>query len=97
MSGKLYRFEELGALNRLELIGYLAECNVEFILIHPLRESNGRLSRLLFDVLSVQAGAGLLDYSLWDMHKQFYFKAIQAGVSGNYKPMMQLVNDILPG
>lgn len=92
----LHRFEELNALSRLELIGYLAECHVEFILIHPFREGNGRLSRLLFDALSVQAGTGLLDYSLWDEHKAFYFKAIQAGVSGNYKPMMQLVNDILP-
>lgn len=92
----LRRFEELNALSRLELIGYLAECHVEFILIHPFREGNGRLSRLLFDTLSVQAGIGLLDYSLWDEHKAFYFKGIQAGVSGNYKPMIQLVNDIFP-
>jgi len=34
-----------------------------FILIHPFREGNGRLSRLLYDVLSVLAGKGLLDYS----------------------------------
>jgi fido (protein-threonine AMPylation protein) len=67
---------------------------VEFILIHPFREGNGRLSRLLCDVLSVLAGKGLLDYSLWDEHKAFYFKAIQAGVSGNYSPMMQLVSDL---
>ncbi|MFY2979643.1 cell filamentation protein Fic, partial [Klebsiella pneumoniae] len=31
-----------------------------------------------------------------DEHKAFYFKAIQAGVSGNYSPMKQLVSDILP-
>ena len=92
----LHRFEELKALSRVELIYFLAECHVEFILIHPFREGNGRLSRLLFDALSVQAGTGLLDYSLWDEHKAFYFKAIQAGVSGNYKPMIQLVDDILP-
>jgi len=60
------------------------------------REGNGRLSRLLLDVLSVLAGKGVLDYSLWDEHKIFYFKAVQAGVSGNYCPMMQLVSDILP-
>lgn len=69
---------------------------MEFILIHPFREGNDRLSRLLFIALSVQAGIGLPDYSLWHEHKAFYFRAIQAGVSGNYKPMMQLVNDILP-
>ncbi|CAI1074623.1 Fic family protein [Serratia entomophila] len=87
---------ELKSLDRPELVSYLAECHVEFILIHPFREGNGRLSRLLCDMLAVLAGKGLLDYSLWDEHKAFYFKAIQAGVSGNYSPMMQLVSDILP-
>lgn len=37
-----------------------------------------------------------MDYSLWEEHKAFYFKAIQAGVSGNYSPMMQLVGDRFP-
>jgi len=92
----LSRSGELKNLTRPELVSYLAECHVEFILIHPFREGNGRLSRLLFDMLSVLAGKGVLDYSLWDEHKIFYFKAIQAGVSGNYRPMMQLVSDILP-
>lgn len=88
----LSRSGELKSLARPELVRYLAECHVKFILIHPFREGNGRLS----DVLSVLAGKRLLDYSLWDEHKAFYFKAIQAGVSGNYSPMMQLVSDILP-
>lgn len=92
----LSRSGELKNLTRPELVSYLAECHVEFILIHPFREGNGRLSRLLFDMLSVLAGKGVLDYSLWDEHKIFYFKAIQAGVSGNYRPMVQLVSDILP-
>jgi len=87
---------DLKSMTRPELVRYLAECHVEFILIHPFREGNGRLSRLLFDMLSVLAGKGVLDYSLWDEHKTFYFKAIQAGVSGNYSPMMQLVDDIMP-
>ncbi len=92
----LTRSDGLKSLTRIELVKYLAECHVEFILIHPFREGNGRLSRLLCDVHSVLAGKGVLDYSLWDEHKDFYFRAIQAGVAGNYSPMMQLVNDILP-
>ena len=92
----LSRSGELKYMARPGLVSYLAECHVEFILIHPFREGNGRLSRLLCDVLSVLAGKGLLDYSLWDKHKAFYFKAIQAGVSENYSPMKQLVSDILP-
>lgn len=92
----LHRYGELKTLSRVELVKYLAECHVELILIHPFREGNGRLARLLFDVLAVQAGAGMLDYSLWDCHKNFYFRAIQAGIMGNYAPMVRLVNDILP-
>ncbi|WP_455815241.1 Fic/DOC family protein [Pseudomonas graminis] len=87
---------ELNSLSRTELVRYLAESHVEFILIHPFREGNGRLSRLLCDALAVRAGRGLLDYSLWDEHKTFYFKAIQAGISGNYRPMLQLVGNIVP-
>lgn len=102
--GLLSEFEErfltrmtlLNVLPRSELVAFLAECHVEFILIHPFREGNGRLSRLLFDVLSVRAGRGILDYSLWETHKEFYFKAIQAGIFGNYEPMIRLVTDILP-
>lgn len=92
----LSRTSELKSLPRPTLVSYLAESHVEFILIHPFREGNGRLSRLLCDVLSVKAGMHVLDYSLWDKHKAFYFKAIQAGLSGNFNPMTQLVSDILP-
>lgn len=52
----LSRSGELKSLARSDLVNYLAECHVEFILIHPFREGNGRLSRLLCDVLSVLAG-----------------------------------------
>lgn len=92
----LLDFGRIPSFTRPELVRYLAESHVEFILIHPFREGNGRLSRLLFDTQSVQAGMGLLDYSLWDEHKAYYFKAIQAGVTGNYKPMIHLVNNTLP-
>lgn len=56
----LSRSGELKSLARPDLVNYLAECHVEFILIHPFREGNGRLSRLLCDVLSVLAGRAYL-------------------------------------
>lgn len=64
---------------------------MEFILIHPFREGNGRLSRLLADVMAVQAGQGPLDCSAWDAGKIGYFTAIQAGVAGDYTPMRHYV------
>jgi len=68
----------------------MAVTHVELILIHPFREGNGRLARLLSDVMAVQAGRGLLDYSEWDRHKEQYFAAIRLGVSREYGAMEEL-------
>lgn len=91
----LSRFAELPEMNNEQLIAFLAETHVEFILIHPFREGNGRISRLLLDVMVVKAGAQPLDYSLWNEHKDYYFKAIQAGRDGDYQFIERLVRDVL--
>lgn len=77
-------------------VDFLAKSHVEFILIHPFREGNGRISRLLIDVMAEKAGYGVLDYKLWDEHKEFYIRSIQAGVNGDYQYMTRLIDDILP-
>lgn len=74
-----------------ELAEAIAVTHVEFILIHPFREGNGRLSRLLADVMVVQSGRGPLDYSAWDADKPAYIRAIHAGMGGDYTPMKRLV------
>ena len=91
----LSNFKRLNLFSRQEIVGYLAESHVEFILIHPFREGNGRLSRLLLDVMAVKAGFGPLDYQLWEQHKDFYFKSIQAGLAGDYQYIGRLVEDVL--
>jgi cell filamentation protein len=73
----------------------IAICHVELILIHPVREGNGRLARLLADVMAVQAGRGPLDYSAWDADKAAYFAAIQCGLDRDYAPMRELVSAAL--
>ena len=45
-----------------ELISGLAQVHVEFMLIHPFREGNGRIARLPCDVMACQAGIVPLDY-----------------------------------
>lgn len=74
-----------------QLIAAIAEVHVELILIHPFREGNGRLARLVADVMAVQAGLGPLDYSSWKQGNGGYIGAIHAGVVGDYRPMMALV------
>ncbi len=91
----LSQFGNLMNLNEDELVGLLARSHVEFILLHPFREGNGRISRLLMDVMATQAGFSTLDYSVWDQHKDFYFKSIQAGVAGDYQYIERLVGDVL--
>ncbi|MDO4232898.1 MAG: Fic family protein [Lautropia sp.] len=73
----------------------IAICHVELILIHPFREGNGRISRLLADVMAVQAGLEPLDYSVWDADREIYFSAIQNGMGRDYEPMYELVSRAL--
>lgn len=80
-----------GKLAPDEVAHAIAVTHVELILIHPFREGNGRLSRLLADVMAVQAGHEPLDYSSWEQNKAAYIGAIHAGISGNYGPMRQFV------
>ncbi len=74
-----------------EVVNAIAVTHVELIVIHPFREGNGRLSRLLADVMAVQAGHEPLDYSEWEQHKPAYIGAIHAGFSGDYGPMCGFV------
>lgn len=82
-------------MSRHELVSAIAVIHAEFILIHPFREGNGRISRLLADVMAVQAGYLPFDYSLWDKNKDFYFTSIQAAVAGDYSHLERLVEDSL--
>lgn len=87
----LSRWTPCGNLAPDEVVNAIAVTHVELIVIHPFREGNGRLSRLLADVMAVQAGHEPLDYSSWEQHKTAYIGAIHAGLSGDYGPMEQFV------
>ena len=50
--------------DRAEVIRTLAETHVELVLIHPFREGNGRLARILSILMALQARLPLLDFSL---------------------------------
>lgn len=73
----------------------IAEVHVEFILIHPFREGNGRIARLVADVMASQAGLGQLDYTPWERETEGYFAAIHAGLDRDYGPMTEWVKRAL--
>lgn len=79
-----------------EVIRALAETHVELVLIHPFREGNGRLARILSTLMALQAGLPLLDFSLIaGVKKDAYFAAIQAGMDRNYQQMEKLFAEII--
>ncbi|AVO50509.1 cell filamentation protein Fic [Melaminivora suipulveris] len=87
----LARFTPCHGMDADTLVEAIATTHVEFILIHPFREGNGRLSRLLADVMAVQSGRGPLDYSAWSAGKAAYIQAIHRSMDLDYAPMQQLV------
>ena len=91
----LAQYTPCGGIDEEQLITAIAITHVELILIHPFREGNGRLSRLLADVMAVQGGYKPLDYQSWEQNKTQYISAIHAGVSMDYKPMKHWVREAL--
>jgi cell filamentation protein len=82
--------------NRKEVVTALAEIHTELLLIHPFREGNGRVARLLSLLMALQAGLPILDFSLIGEHKkQEYIKAVHAGIDRNYQPMEALFSEII--
>lgn len=93
----LGHFTPCHELDEEGLIDAIAVTHVEFILIHPFREGNGRLSRLLADVMAVQADRDPMDYSGWEAGRDGYFAAIQHGMTGDYDPIRSYVRQALSG
>lgn len=91
----LNRYTPCADMQYNQLVEAIAIVHVEFILMHPFREGNGRISRLLADVMAVQAGRDLLDYSSWEKNKAAYVAAIQKGLECDYEPMKYWVSQAL--
>ena len=92
----LARYTPCNLKDRAAIIRALAETHVELVLIHPFREGNGRVARILSILMALQAVLPLLNFSLIaEKNKQEYFAAVQAGMGKNYKPMERLFAEII--
>lgn len=78
----------------------IAAVHVEFLLIHPYREGNGRTARLLATLMAYQAGLAGLDFSfIKSRGKEFdrYVAAIHAGLDADYAPMEEIIMRAITG
>lgn len=81
---------------REEIVQAIAETHTEMVLIHPFRDGNGRIARLLSTLMALQAGLPLLDFSLIsEQRKNDYFTAVQQGLDRNYQLMEELFSEII--
>lgn len=79
-----------------DIVSALAEVHVELMLIHPFREGNGRLGRLLATLMALQAGLPLLDFSEFDgARREEYFAAVRAGMDMDYRSMERLFKKVI--
>jgi cell filamentation protein len=66
----------------------LAEVHAELILVHPFRDGNGRVARLVSVLMASQAGLLPLNFSaLAGGGKRTYVHAIHAAMSRDYSPL----------
>jgi cell filamentation protein, protein adenylyltransferase len=76
----------------------LAEVHAELILIHPFRDGNGRLARLLALLMARQAGINPFRLSvLAGSGKRTYVQAIHAAMSRDYVPLETLFSSAIDG
>lgn len=92
----LVRCTPCNSMVRDEVVRALAETHVELVLIHPFREGNGRIARVLSTLMALQAGLPLLDFSaIADEKKESYFAAVRAGLDRNYRPMEKIFAEVI--
>lgn len=79
-----------------DVIAALAEVHVELVLIHPFREGNGRIARLLSVLMALQAGLPPLDFSeLQGAGRDAYFAAVRVGMDRDYRPMERIFSEVI--
>ena len=69
-----------------DIAGAIAVVHTELVLIHPFREGNGRVARILSAIMALQAGLPSLDFSgVRGKQRKEYFAAVRAGMDRKYE------------
>lgn len=94
--GALKRYTPCRPSDDADLALALAEVHAELILIHPFREGNGRLARLLALLMGLQAGLAPLDFSpLAGSGRREYIAGIHKALARDYAPLARLFQMVI--
>jgi cell filamentation protein len=94
--GVLRRHTPCHAANIASVARALAEVHAELILVHPFRDGNGRLARLLALLMALQAGLPPLDFSLMaGRGKRSYIASIHAAMNRDYAPLTAKIEQVI--
>ena len=94
--GPLQRYTPCSFSSEDGISNALAIVHVELVLIHPFREGNGRLARLVAALMAFQAGLPPLDFGAIRGRKRMeYFHAVRTGMDRDYEPMKKIFSDVL--
>ncbi|HYM21032.1 MAG TPA: Fic family protein [Candidatus Kapabacteria bacterium] len=77
------------------LIDAIAVVHAELLFIHPFREGNGRVMRILANAMAVQQGFELLHFEkITEERFDEYVAAVQAAADENYEPMKRIIRSL---
>ena len=95
---RLGRHTPCGVAPDVAIARSMAEVHAELILIHPFRDGNGRLARLMAVLMAHQVGINPLRLSvLAGTGKRTYVQAIHAAMSRDYAPLESLFSAAIHG
>ena len=74
----------------------IAVVHAELLLIHPFREGNGRVARMLATLMALQAGLPPLNFTaIRGRRRQEYFAAVRAALDRDYRPMEIILGGVV--
>lgn len=95
-NGPLRQFTPCLAQPDAQIAYALAVVHAELVLIHPFREGNGRLARLLAMLMALQASLPPLDFTpMSGRGKPHYIAAIHAATGRDYRPLAVIFERII--
>lgn len=98
---KIFEQEMLLPLNNTythedALLRDMARMHAELLFIHPFREGNGRIVRLLTELIYLQHTGQSLNFEVMLRDKDRYIFAVQMAACQNYTSMEELFRELVP-